>query len=288
MRTHLAARDLSRLSADNLNRVLGLLMALRKEARPGVAQGRRSRRGSTGGAVRPHHLREPTVAAEPRTMARTRKGRLYVLEGPDGVGKTTLARILVRQLEGAGSTVASLSFPGREPGTLGRHVYDVHHDLARFGIDGISPESLQLLHIAAHLDSIERRIRPIMSTGVSVVLDRFWWSTWVYGRFLGADSRILDAMIDLERAAWDDITPAVIFLITRSQSLGKSKMSAHRRIATLYGDLAKQERASSAVRLIHNNGSLENVASTLMRTLTRLGLQESASTKGRDKGRASI
>src|SRR5437660_1175993 len=42
-----------------------------------------------------------------------RLGKLLVLEGPDGTGKSTLARALVKRLEGAGTPWEYVAFPGK-------------------------------------------------------------------------------------------------------------------------------------------------------------------------------
>lgn len=102
------------------------------------------------------------------------RGSLIVFEGPDGVGKSAIATAVrdVLQQEGH-QQVSVLAFPGNEAGTLGNHVYLVHHDPGRFGIRVLSPTSLQLLHVAAHVDAIEREIRPRIDQGALVFLDRF-------------------------------------------------------------------------------------------------------------------
>src|SRR5687767_12007738 len=112
-------------------------------------------------------------------------GRLFVLEGPDGAGKTILAKALVEQLNSRGTLYEYAAFPGIQEGTLGNMVYDLHHEPERYGITSIHPLSLQTLHIAAHIDAIEQRILPALRSGQSMVLDRFWWSTWVYGLAAG-------------------------------------------------------------------------------------------------------
>lgn len=149
----------------------------------------------------------------------TNAGKLYVFEGPDGVGKSTLADWFAAHLRESGIQCILLSFPGKEKGTLGKHVYELHHDLARFEFDTLAPASLQLLHVAAHIDAIENRIKPLLGEGTTVVLDRFWWSTFVYGLVGGASRAVLDRMVALERAVWDPVQPDELFLITRSEPL---------------------------------------------------------------------
>ena len=145
------------------------------------------------------------------------RGRLIVLEGPDGVGKSTIAEQLTTRLHKAGVPCEHMSFPGRKPRSLGRFVYDLHHNAAGLGLDEVNATSLQLLHIAAHVDAIEGRILPALRTGSWIILERFWWSTWVYGTALGVPERSLKAMIRLERIHWGQVKPDVLFLVERKR-----------------------------------------------------------------------
>src|SRR6266446_2304791 len=144
-------------------------------------------------------------------------GKLIVFEGPDAVGKSTLVQYLRVLLEQDQLANEILSFPGDRPGTIGKLVYELHHAPGKFGIEQISPIGLQALHIAAHLDAITRTILPAINSGTWVVLDRFWWSTWVYGRAAGIEPRILDALVSSEKLLWGQVTPSVVFLIQRTK-----------------------------------------------------------------------
>src|ERR1700736_1746011 len=146
-------------------------------------------------------------------------GQLVVFEGPDGVGKSELAVQFKSWLLEHGFAAELLSFPGKEEGTLGKLVYDLHSHPEQFHVTGLTPASLQALHIAAHLDAIERRIIPSLKSDRIVVLDRFWWSTYVYGIVSGVDRDVLDRMIGTEKAAWGITKPTVLFVIDRSEPL---------------------------------------------------------------------
>ncbi len=169
-------------------------------------------------------------------------GRLIVFEGPDGVGKSTLIQHLRVLLEQHQLPSEILSFPGDRPGTTGKLVYDLHHAPGKLGIERISSIGLQALHIAAHLDAITQTILPAINSGTWVVLDRFWWSTWVYGRAAGIDPRILDSLINAEKLLWGQFIPSVVFLIQRTKPLGDKPVGDEFAILSdLYRQLSRSE-----------------------------------------------
>lgn len=188
-------------------------------------------------------------------------GKLYVFEGSDGVGKSSIAQKVEENLRKRGADILLLSFPGREPKSLGSLVYEVHHDIESFGIDHVSPTSLQILHIAAHIDCIENRILPALSDNKTVVLDRYWWSTVAYGMASGIPRRILDAMIALERIAWGSLKPDRLFLITRDEPF-RAKLSSHQwsHVCNAYKTLAYGEKNYYPVDVIENSKALGEVA----------------------------
>jgi thymidylate kinase len=144
-------------------------------------------------------------------------GRLIVFEGPDGIGKSTILKQIAIKLEQCGRPVRQESFPGNEPGSLGALVYKLHHESSRHEVNEMSPLALQALHVAAHLDSIENRILPVLESGNIVLLDRFWWSTWVYGMAANVDEAALELLVQAEQVVWKGRLPDAVILITRSQ-----------------------------------------------------------------------
>jgi thymidylate kinase len=184
-------------------------------------------------------------------------GKLIVFEGPDGVGKSTLARETAAVLAGRGRPCELLSFPGREPGTLGWLVYQLHHDPQRVGVESVRQASLQLLQVAAHVDAIGGRILPALRAGSTIVLDRFWWSTWVYGFVGGVARKTLDATIAVEKAEWGDVLPDVAFLVSRDAPLRADEpMDRRPQLVPAYHELALAEEARHLVVRLPNDGTV--------------------------------
>jgi len=172
------------------------------------------------------------------------RGRLIVFEGVDASGKTTLCNELFEFLRREHKTVRLCHFPGKQEGTLGELVYRLHHlHSSEFGVPTIDPCSLQLLHIAAHVDTIESEIKPALSRGQWVILDRFWWSTYVYGLDNGVQESMLRFMINVEIQAWGTIRPDIIFLVDSEVPLRDdvSNSLAWNRKRQAYNQLAEEE-----------------------------------------------
>ena len=161
-----------------------------------------------------------------------------------------------------------LSFPGKDEGTIGRLVYDVHHAPASYGLKAITDTSLQALHIAAHLDEIERRILPALREGHWVILDRYWWSTWVYGLAASVESPTLDALIQAERLHWRGIKPDALFLVDRSGDEFDSETRTPLRKG--YRALSDNEKGQYPIHRIQNDSTVEDSLGQLLASLRDL------------------
>lgn len=183
-------------------------------------------------------------------------GKLFVFEGPDGVGKSSIVRELKLRLDS--SSFEFLSFPGRDEGTLGKAIYLIHHSPEEFGINVMSSLAKQALHVAAHVDVIETRIRPWIAAGRNVVLDRFWWSTLVYGSVGGGDQTALKQLVAAEETVWGDIKPSAAFLVDRDSPIDREEedLTAWQRLREEYVQLAALESGKYSVVKISNTASL--------------------------------
>ena len=179
------------------------------------------------------------------------RGKLIVIEGPDNVGKTTIAKDLSNIMVDAKCQAAYYSFPGHEKRTLGQLVYNIHHNIDEY-VDALNPLSLQMLHVAAHIDCVDRVIKPALKNGWNVILDRYWWSTKVYGQLNRIDDKILDALINVEKL-YCGIVPDLVILIDRDVDT-----SEHRNLRMLYMNLMNYEALVTTCIVVDNTGSYKN------------------------------
>ncbi len=199
--------------------------------------------------------------------------RFVVFEGVDGVGKSTLAAALTRYYKAMIPAVPVYhgSFPGAEPGTLGAWVYRLHHNDA---VDApspasIAPPALQLLHVAAHVDAIMTRLVPAFHQGSTVILDRYWWSTYAYARrHLLPDAAW--ALVGAERPFWHEMPHPIVFYVTRAHSLKAYELDAeaHAAINGAYGEVIVEERGRGVqVHDLSNDGPLQDTWAALLEIL---------------------
>ncbi|MBM3295951.1 MAG: dTMP kinase, partial [Candidatus Aminicenantes bacterium] len=98
------------------------------------------------------------------------QGRLIVIEGIDGAGKSTQARLLVRRLKALG--FAAVAF--REP-TGGKWGRELKRKAKMAG--SLTPKEELELFIKDRRENVARNLRPSLRAGQIVVLDRYYFST---------------------------------------------------------------------------------------------------------------
>lgn len=103
-----------------------------------------------------------------------RTGRLIVIEGSEGAGKTTQLKLLTERLRASGYDV----LPLREPG--GTPLSDAIRTLLLDPSQHISPPAEALLFMASRAQLVRDEIDPALDRGVVVLMDRFFLSTYAY------------------------------------------------------------------------------------------------------------
>jgi dTMP kinase len=117
------------------------------------------------------------------------KGRLITLEGGEGAGKSTQARMLADALSGLGLPVLRTREPGGAPGA------EFLREVLLSGRIDWNPVSETMLHVAARMEHVAKTIRPAIDAGTWVVCDRFHDSTIAYqGYGLGVDLGMIETL----------------------------------------------------------------------------------------------
>lgn len=119
-------------------------------------------------------------------------GFFLTVEGVDGAGKSTQARLLAETLGQTGREVVLTREPGGAPGAE-----EIRRLLLTGDPDRWSPVTETLLFFAARRDHVERTIQPALDRGAVVICDRFTDSTRAYQaaarpEAAGAARRLID------------------------------------------------------------------------------------------------
>ena len=110
------------------------------------------------------------------------QGRLLVLEGLDGSGKTSVWNVLRERAAAAGRDTVFGTDPG---GTaLGRRIRTLLLN-PDAGAEAPSPMAELLLYLASRAQLVREVVSPALAAGRDVVLDRYWLSTLAYQGLAG-------------------------------------------------------------------------------------------------------
>ena len=171
------------------------------------------------------------------------------LEGPDGSGKTTQARLLAEWLREQGYAVTLTREPG---GTdIGDQIRTVLHDPEN---DAMDARTEILLYSASRAQHVAQRVRPALAAGEIVVSDRYADSTLAYqGYGRGLD---LETLRKITGFATGGLTPGLTLYLDippeeglERRQLGGGEwnrldaeaLDFHQRVRAGYLELIKQE-----------------------------------------------
>jgi dTMP kinase len=148
-------------------------------------------------------------------------GRFITLEGGEGSGKSTQARLLAERLKAAGRDVMLTREPGGSPFAEQVRALILDPATARH-----SAMSEALLFYAARSDHLDSAIRPALAAGQWVICDRFSDSTRVYqGVAGGLAPSILDR---LESMVVAPTSPDLTFILDLPAGVGLARAASRR------------------------------------------------------------
>lgn len=195
-----------------------------------------------------------------------KKGFFISLEGIEGTGKSTQAKLLAHYLKKQGCKVLLTEEPG---GTaISRSIRKV---LLSTENDSMEPITELLLYNAARTQLLKEKILPAIQKGFIVITDRFSDSTRAYqGYARGIDLRLIES---LDKAATSGIKPDLTILLDldvktglmRNKHINKvdrlelEDVKFHQKVRRGFLKLASKEpkriktvNASKSIKEIHN------------------------------------
>jgi dTMP kinase len=179
---------------------------------------------------------------------------LLVLEGPEAAGKTTQLTRITSWFVASGIEHVAVREPGGTP--AGDVIRQLLLDPAS-SLSSLSSPAEALLFMASRAELVERVIRPALDSGRTVIVDRFFLSTYAYqvhGRGLDeADVRAANHL------ATGGLVPDLTLLLTLPLAESRSRLSArggpdrmegasldfHQRVTAAFGSFASREWQTS-------------------------------------------
>ena len=148
-------------------------------------------------------------------------GLFITIEGPEGSGKTTVAKKVVETLQNEGYKVLYT----REPGGVGiaEKIRDIILDVNNTNLD---PRSEALLYAASRRQHLVEKVLPALKEGYIVICDRFVDSSLAYqghARKIG-----IDEIYDINTFAIDTHWPDITILLDIEPEIGLQRIMKNR------------------------------------------------------------
>lgn len=145
-----------------------------------------------------------------------KRGKLVVIEGGVGCGKTTQIDLLQKDLK-------KWEFY-REPGSteFGEKVRDAVQGLHNYPVDEYAS---MFGYSAARANLIRGLIIPKLKKGINIILDRFWYSTYAYQGSNGASKKIIE---QISKIASNNLKPDLILFFDLDPKIGMKRKTGHK------------------------------------------------------------
>jgi len=199
-------------------------------------------------------------------------GKFIVLDGPDGCGKSTQAKLLAEWLTAQGIPAVGFRDPGDT--AIGEKIRQI---LLSPEHNAMDTRTELLLYMATRTQLWAERIAPALETNQCVVLDRWLSSTCAYQGYAGSFGmdKVIKIATDCLERVWPDLTIILdVDLQTASQRLNQQldRMeqkgdSYHQRVREGFLQLAKQQEN---FLVVDATGDIETVNKKILQLISEV------------------
>ena len=195
-----------------------------------------------------------------------------VLDGPDGCGKSTQAKLLTRWLQEQGVPTSCFRDPGDT--AVGEKIREI---LLSPEHSAMSTRAELLLYMAARAQLWAEKIAPALQENRCVVLDRWLSSTCAYQGYAGGFGmdKVIKIATDCLERVWSDLTIILdVDLKTASRRLNRplDRMEAkgdgyHQKVREGFLKLAAEQRG---FHVVDAAGDIETVQKTILQVVSKV------------------
>jgi len=143
------------------------------------------------------------------------------IEGPEGSGKSSVTKEVVKLLEQDGETVVLTREPGGTP--IAEEIRNVILDKKNTAMDSMTEA---LLYAASRRQHLVEKVWPLSKEGKIVISDRFLDSSLAYQG--GARGLGIDKILDLNMYATDGFFPDLTLLFDLDPRIGLQRIAANK------------------------------------------------------------
>jgi len=171
-----------------------------------------------------------------------KKGAFICIEGLDGCGKTTQAKLLVKKLQKSHNVVYTAEPSRGKIGTFIRKSY-------LYGERRLSSVVEALLFAADRLEHVESEILPALNQGEIVISDRYVYSSLAYQGAAGLSlewiEKINEQALRPDFAIFIDVDPKIVMHRLKPRKSVMENLETQRKVREIYlkfvekGDLAR-------------------------------------------------
>lgn len=206
------------------------------------------------------------------------KEKFIVIEGLEGAGKSTAVNVIKSFLADRGIEDVVMC---REPG--GTKLGETIRDLVKNSSinEKIDSRTELLLMYASRIQLVENVIKPALASGMSVICDRFYYSTYAYQG--GGREISLDIIDSIHSASLGDFKPDLTIYMDLDPKIGlqraavrgeldrfeQEKIDFFNKTRDMYLTLAD---SAPEVMKVDASKSIEEVAGQIKKTLEESGL----------------